>query len=58
MTGDIISGIKRRDALFGLFKRDRANRDVYRDFCRVRNKVQRDVKLAKQVYFKGLIERS
>ena len=58
MTGDIISGIKRRDSLFGLFKRNRANRDVYGEFCRVRNKVQRDVKLAKQVYFKGLIERS
>ena len=58
MTGDIICGIKRRDSLFSLFKRDRSNRDVYREFCSVRNKVQRDVKLAKQVYFKGVIERS
>ena len=58
MTGDIISGIKRRDLLFSRFKRDRNNVDMYREFCQVRNRVQRDVKVAKQVYFKGLIERS
>ena len=58
MTGDIISGIKRRDFLFGQYKRDRTNLDVYREYCRVRNRVQRDVKLAKQTYFKGVIERS
>ena len=58
MTGEIISSIKRRDFLFGQFKRDRTKRDVYREYCRVRNKVQRDVKLAKQVYFEGMVERS
>ena len=58
MTGDIISGIKRRDFLFGQYKRDRTNLDVYGEYCRVRNRVQRDVKLAKQTYFKGVIERS
>ena len=58
MTGDILSGIRRRDALLASFKRDRANLDIYREYCRIRNRVQRDVRMAKQVYFRGLIQHS
>ena len=39
------------------FKR---NKDpaLYSEFCRVRNQVQRDIKMAKEGYFKGKIEQN
>ncbi len=58
MTGEIISGMKRRDLLFGQYKRDRTNKEVYREYCSVRNRVQRDVRLAKKVYYRSMMERS
>ena len=57
MSGIILAGIRRRDDLLRQFKRDRSNLAVYREYCRVRNQVQRDVKQAKQDYFRGIVER-
>ena len=57
MSGIILAGIRRRDDLFRQFKRDRSNLVLYGEFCRVRNQVQRDVKQAKQDYFRGIVER-
>ena len=57
-NGDILAGIRRRDVLFKRFRRDRGNVELYREYCQVRNKVQRDIKLAKQFYFRNQIERN
>ena len=57
-NGDIQAGIRRRDVLFKRFRKDRGNVELYREYCRMRNKVQRDVKLAKEFYFRGQIERN
>ena len=57
-NGDILAGIRRRDVLFKRFRRERGNVELYREYCRVRNKVQRDIKLAKQFYFRNQIERN
>ena len=51
MTGEIFSSIKERNRLFSRFKKDKTNTALYKDYCRVRNKVQRDIKLAKEIFF-------
>ena len=39
MNSIILSGIRKRDALFGRFKKNRGNEKIYRDYCKVRNSV-------------------
>ena len=56
MNGIILAGIKKRDRLFSCFKKDRNNQALYKDYCRVRNLVQRDIKQAKEFYFKRKVE--
>ena len=51
MNSTILAGIKLRDSLLSRFKKDRSNSTLYSDFCRVRNRVQRDIKMAKQSFF-------
>ena len=58
MNAHILSSIRKRDGLFARFKRDRSNTDLYREYCRIRNMVQRDIKLAKESYLKNGIERN
>ena len=58
MNADILAAIKKRNSLLSRFKRDRSNTDLYRDYCCVRNMVQRDIKLAKESFFKGEISRN
>lgn len=52
MCGEILAGIRRRDALFKRFKRDKSNGVLYAAYCKQRNTVQRDIKSAKSEYFR------
>ena len=52
MNPHILAGIKKRDSLFSRFRKDRDNEVLYREYCRVRNSVQRDIKAAKENFFK------
>jgi hypothetical protein len=58
MSAQILSGIKERDRLLSKFKKERSNLALYRDFCRVRNAVQRDIKMAKSNYLRLKLEQS
>ena len=58
MNDCILSGIKLRDKLLSQFRKDRGNSALYREFCKVRNRVQRDVKMARENFFKGKIEQN
>ena len=54
----ILSLIKRRDALFSEFRKNRSDENLYKEYCRVRNMVQRDIKQAKANYFRHSIEQN
>ena len=56
MNPHILSGIRMRDSLLSRFKKDRSNQALYREFCKIRNAVQRDIKVAKQSYFRSKVE--
>ena len=58
MNSEILASIKKRDSLLSRFKRDPSNESLYREFCKTRNAVQRDIKLAKESYFKRGVERN
>ena len=51
MNSHILASIKKRDSLFSRFRKDRTNTFLYKEYCKVRNMVQRDIKLAKESYF-------
>ena len=55
---DILAGIRRRNALFRSFRKDTNKKELYVEYCRVRNRVQRDIKKAKESYFRDQIERN
>ena len=57
MNSHILSGIKRRNGLYARFKKNRTNTDLFREFCKVRNAVQRDIKFAKENFFKTQLNR-
>ena len=52
MNSEILASIKKRNDLLSRFKRDKNNESLYKDYCKVRNAVQRDIKLAKENFFK------
>lgn len=54
----ILSGIKRRDQLLRKYKKDKNNVSLYKEFCKIRNSVQRDVKLAKANFFKQKVQQN
>ena len=56
INSNILAGIKKRDSLLSRFKKDRSNTVIYSEFCRARNYVQREIKLAKRVYFQNKID--
>ena len=57
MNGEILNGIRKRDALFAKVKKDRGNSETYKRFCAQRNLVQRSIKNAKANFFeKGVKE--
>ena len=54
----ILSLLKRRDALFSQFRKNRTDESLYSEYRKVRNMVQRDIKLAKAEYFRRSIEQN
>ena len=58
MNGSILAGIRKRDKLFSRFKLDRNNETLYKEYCCIRNAVQREIKLAKEVYFKSRVQQN
>ena len=58
MNSEILSSIKKRNSLLARFKKDRTNELLYKQYCQVRNKVQRDIKMAKESFFKNGVERN
>lgn len=55
MTCDIMNLIHERDKLLYSFKKSRCQ-EQYKQFCAVRNKVNREIKNAKTSYFSNKIE--
>ena len=58
MNQHILSGIKLRDSLLSKLRKDRGNVFLHKEYNRVRNAVQRDIKTAKQTYFGNMVERN
>ena len=58
MNSHILSGIKLRDTLLSRFRKDRGNRSLYSEYCKVRNSLQRDIKMAKESFFSKKINES
>ena len=58
MCGKILAAIKKRDLLFSRFKKNRGDNELYKEYCRQRNAVQRDIKLAKANYFRQKLNES
>ena len=56
MNSTILAGIRERDRLLSRFKKDKTKVEIHREYCRVRNSVQRDIKQAKEFYFKRKVE--
>ena len=56
MDNDILEDIRTRDKLMYGFKKDRTNGELYTQYCKMRNKVERDIKKAKILYFSTKIE--
>ena len=46
MTSDILDKIATRDELLNSYKRNTNNKDLYKQFCKIRNNVQREIKEA------------
>ena len=57
-NSDIQAEIRRRETLFHEYCKDRGKEEIYREYCRIRNKVQRDVKKAKEFYFRDQVVRN
>lgn len=58
MNSHILAGIRKRDRLLSQFRKDRSNVAVYREFCKVRNSIQRDIKDAKGCFFRRKVEQN
>ena len=58
MNSHILASIRKRNNLFSRFRKDRTNTFLFKEYCKVRNMVQRDIKLAKETYFRNGIERN
>ena len=55
MTCEILSNIRNRDKLLYSFRKS-GDSSTYKEYCTVRNRVQREIKLAKSSYFSEQIE--
>ena len=58
MNPHILAGIKLRDSLLSRFRKNRGDKSLYSEYCKVRNSVQRDIKSAKESFFCKTIEKS
>ena len=55
MCREILVAIRKRDVLFRKFKQNRHDKALYTAYCKQRNLVQRNIKLAKSEFFKGKV---
>ena len=51
ISSDILDNIKLRDQLLYKFKKNLNDQDLYKSYCKIRNKIQRDVKWSKANLF-------
>ena len=58
MNTDILSRINQRDKLLSQYKKDCNNVSLFREFSKLRNAIQRDIKMAKQQYFNHKVEQN
>ena len=58
INSHILAGIRQRDSLLSRFKQNKDDIVLYKEYCRIRNRVQRDVKMAKSAYFRVKIDQS
>ena len=58
MNSHILASIRKRDRLLSQFCKARSNVALYKEFCQIRNAVQRDFKLAKETYFRKGVEQN
>ena len=56
MSNEILQVIYERDKLLYTYKKDTSNKDIYVKYCKLRNKIQREVKFAKCNYFRQQVE--
>ena len=55
MTSEILHDIRHRDDVLNKFRKTKDS-DLYRTFCKLRNKIQRETKVAKRHYLANKIE--
>ena len=55
MNSDILDAIKQRDSYLYRFRKHGVMED-FKSLCKLRNKIQRDIKTAKSEYFSNKIE--
>ena len=55
ISNEILDAIKLRDNLLYRYKKDQKP-ELYSEFCKIRNKIQRDIKRAKSTFFQNKIE--
>ena len=53
---DILNDIKNRDIILYQFKKDKSKKLFYKEYCMLRNKIQRNVRRAKSEYYLNKIE--
>ena len=58
MNREILCQIRKRDALLTKFKKDKSQTEVYSEYCRIRNKIQREIKAAKASFFERKLEQN
>ncbi len=56
MTSDILSNITERDKILRKYNKNREHKELYIEYRKLRNKVQRDVKNVKANFFMDKIE--
>ena len=56
MTSDILDKIKERDRILAEYKRNKNNEEKYNQFCKIRNKIQQDIKRVKSDYISNKIQ--
>lgn len=47
MTADILNDIEERDRLLGKYNRNKSKKEYFKAYCKLRNKIQRDIKQEK-----------
>ena len=56
MTNEILTNIRERDSLLAEFNKNKHMSEYYREYCKLRNQVQREIRSAKKQYMLHQIE--